>query len=34
MTDITQPPNALNQGDPHAASRPLLMIYETLRGLN
>jgi hypothetical protein len=33
MTDVTRLLNALGQGDPHAASRLLPLVYEELRKL-
>jgi RNA polymerase sigma factor (TIGR02999 family) len=33
MTDVTQLLNALEQGDPHAASRLLPLVYDELRKL-
>jgi hypothetical protein len=33
MTDVTRLLNALEQGDPHAASRLLPMVYDELRKL-
>jgi hypothetical protein len=33
MNEVTQPLNALEQGDPHAASRLLPLGYEELREL-
>jgi hypothetical protein len=33
MADVTQLLNALEQGDPHAASRLLPLVYDELRKL-
>ncbi len=33
MTDVSQLLNALSQGDPHAASRLLPLVYDELRKL-
>ena len=33
MNDVTQLLNALGQGDPHAASRLLPLVYDELREL-
>jgi hypothetical protein len=34
MTDVTRLLHALEQGDPHAASRLLPLVYEELRKLS